>query len=131
MASTAWNEHTLVVGGGLAGLTAATYLARGGRAVTVVERAASLGGRSATDRPAGFALNRGAHALYTGGAAADVLRELGVRYTYGIPKRVLVRDDRGFHDLPGNPVGLLRTTLLDAGDKREFAGFFLRLGSLS
>ena len=62
-----------VIGGGLAGLTAACYLARQGREVTVFEQAAELGGRAATQLSDGFAFNRGAHALYSGGAASDRL----------------------------------------------------------
>src|SRR5690348_10873067 len=38
----------VIVGGGLAGLSAAAYLARGGVAVTLFEKAAHLGGRAAT-----------------------------------------------------------------------------------
>src|SRR5207253_14118 len=79
---------TLVVGGGLAGLSAATYLARAGQRVTLLEKAPALGGRAVTDAPHGFTLNRGAHALYTGGAASEVLRDLGVTYSAGSPKNV-------------------------------------------
>ena len=44
--------HTdvVVVGGGMAGLSAACYLARAGVAVTLFEKAASLGGRAATQK---------------------------------------------------------------------------------
>jgi phytoene dehydrogenase-like protein len=48
MSDTELRQHTVVIGGGVAGLAAATDLARGGRAVT--------------DHPNGFALNRGSHA---------------------------------------------------------------------
>ena len=45
-------EHTrtdaVVVGGGMAGLTVACYLARAGVDVTVFEKAPELGGRAAT-----------------------------------------------------------------------------------
>ena len=85
-------EGALVVGGGLAGLAAACYLARGGRSVTLLEKAKSVGGRALTDTPHGFALNRGVHALYTGGCASEVLRELGVGYTSGTPKHIFVLD---------------------------------------
>ena len=38
----ATNGGAIVIGGGIAGLTAATYLAKGGRRVTVLERASEL-----------------------------------------------------------------------------------------
>ena len=57
-----------IVGGGLAGLTAACYLARSGVTVTVFEKAPGLGGRAATQQQAGYFFNRGIHALYSGGA---------------------------------------------------------------
>ena len=40
-------DDTIVVGGGLGGLTAAAFLARSGCPVTVLERAAAPGGRAA------------------------------------------------------------------------------------
>ncbi len=49
----------VVVGAGLAGLYAATHLARAGLDVVVVERAAHVGGRVATDLVDGFRLDRG------------------------------------------------------------------------
>jgi phytoene dehydrogenase-like protein len=130
MPDTDQQQHTVVLGGGVAGLAAATYIARGGRAVTVVEKASTLGGRAATDQPNGFALNRGAHALYTGGAGSAVLRELGVSYSYGIPRRLFALDERGMHRLPASPLDLLLTTLLDGADKREVLGLFARLGAI-
>src|SRR5215471_8499589 len=67
----------VVIGGGLAGLMAAAHLARAGRSVELVERAAEVGGRARTQERGGFFFNQGAHALYAGGAA-QVLREIGV-----------------------------------------------------
>jgi phytoene dehydrogenase-like protein len=120
-------QRTIVIGGGLSGLAAATYLARAGHAVTVLEKSSALGGRAVTDTPRGFALNRGAHAFYTGGAASSVLRELGVSYTAGIPGGVLARDARGFHPFPGTAKDLLRTSLLSAADKADLLRVFTRI----
>lgn len=102
-----------VVGGGLAGLTAATLLGRAGRRVTVLERAADLGGRARTRTLDGFHFNQGAHALYRG-AALDLLRELGVRVTGAVPPLRGALGVRGgrLHALPLGPRALLTTGLL-------------------
>lgn len=109
----------IVVGGGMASLTAAGYLARAGVAVTVFEKSSSLGGRASTQNHAGYCFNRGAHALYTGGAATTVLRELGVTYRHGSPKGVSMRFQGKLHPLPADPLTLLRRSMLDFGDKLE------------
>jgi phytoene dehydrogenase-like protein len=121
--------HTdvVVVGGGIAGLTAASYLARAGVDVTLFERARDLGGRAASQGFDGFHFNRGIHALYTGGEASQILRELGVTYGYGIPtKETFVLQGGELLPFPADPLGLLRAELLDMGDKlgliRTFAG---------
>src|SRR4051812_45333186 len=85
-----------IVGGGLAGLSAAAYLARAGVAVTVFEKASNLGGRAATQSVDGYALNRGAHALYVG-PAVEVLRDLGVTFTAHSPKGLLGLAPDGLH----------------------------------
>src|SRR6185436_17080551 len=66
-----------VVGGGLAGLTAAVLAARNGLRVTLFE-SSTLGGRSRSIETEGFILNLGPHALYKHGEGIAVLRELGV-----------------------------------------------------
>lgn len=68
----------IVVGGGLCGLAAAALVARAGAPVTVLERRSRPGGRAETLERDGFAMTEGAHALYRGGAAARILRDLGV-----------------------------------------------------
>ena len=67
-----------VVGGGVAGLAAATYLARAGKEVHLIEQSHSLGGRAQTKQHEGFSLNMGPHALYRGARGIEVLRELGI-----------------------------------------------------
>ena len=76
------NEHpdVAIVGGGLAGLAAAAYIAKAGRSVAVYERSSHVGGRAITTERQGFRFNLGPHALYRAGAAARVLRDLGVTY---------------------------------------------------
>ncbi|MBX3233052.1 MAG: FAD-dependent oxidoreductase [Labilithrix sp.] len=70
------SKKITVVGGGPAGLAAATYCARAGHRVTVLERAQEVGGRAASRTHAGFSFNQGLRALYRGGPAESVLREL-------------------------------------------------------
>ena len=82
---TTQQNDLLVVGGGLAGLAAAAYAARAGLSVTLLERAHEAGGLARTSEESGFRLNLGAHALYLGGAAEAVLRDLGVAFNGGIP----------------------------------------------
>ncbi len=71
----------VVLGGGLAGLTAATLVARAGMSVTVVERSTEAGGRARTSIVDGFYVNQGPHAIYTAGPGVKILKELGISYT--------------------------------------------------
>jgi NAD(P)-binding Rossmann-like domain len=67
------NEVT-VIGGGVAGLTAAITCAEGGASVRLVEAHESLGGRArSTDGP--YTANLGPHAIYKGGVLFDWLCE--------------------------------------------------------
>jgi phytoene dehydrogenase-like protein len=119
----------VVIGGGMAGLTAACYLARAQMEVTVIEKASYLGGRAATQDFDGFRFNRGGHALYTGGAASRILEELGVSYEYGIPKRTFVMQGGKLSPFPADPLGLLRTNVLNAVDKLALVRLLVALGA--
>ncbi len=124
------DTDVLVVGGGLAGRAAATTAARAG-ARTLLLDAHPLGGRARVDRVGGYAFNRGPHALYVGGRAEQILRNLGVDARQGgkPPLRgSRARRDGHLHLLPHGPGTLLRTSLLTAGEKARFAR---RLASLS
>lgn len=67
------NEIT-VIGGGLAGLTAAITCAEGGSEVTLCEAHRQLGGRArSTDGP--YLANLGPHAIYTGGVLWEWLTQ--------------------------------------------------------
>lgn len=65
-----------IIGGGLTGLTAAIYLARGGKSVIIIEKEKQLGGMARTDILNGAYFNQGPHAMYEGGAAIRILSEL-------------------------------------------------------
>ncbi|HEV3197637.1 MAG TPA: FAD-dependent oxidoreductase [Bryobacteraceae bacterium] len=103
-------EPFIVIGGGLAGLTAATALVRHGRSVILHEQSSHLGGRAVTQRQRGFALNLGPHAVYRAGALLRTFSE------WNIP-------------VPGKPVRLSGNCwLLDGGKQYRFpagsAGLF-------
>lgn len=109
-----------MVGAGLAGLTAATYLAANGHMVTVLERSARPGGQAATDERNGYRFNRGPHALYLGGAAAAALTELGVDLAGAAPAtggRIL--HDGELHRAPEGTLSLLATRAFGVRDKAE------------
>ena len=67
----------IVVGAGLAGLTAARGLQRAGWEVTVLEASDGIGGRVRTDVVDGFRLDRGFQMLYPGSPA--VQRQLNLK----------------------------------------------------
>jgi phytoene dehydrogenase-like protein len=98
-------ETVVVIGAGLAGLTAAATAARAGRPVVVVE-AHTAGGRARTDERSGYRFNQGPHALCRGGEAWRILRDLGVPHPGHRPPlrgARVVRDGK----LAGVPVGRL------------------------
>jgi oxygen-dependent protoporphyrinogen oxidase len=75
----ATSDSVLVVGGGLAGLTAARRLALDGAEVTVLEASDTLGGQLARHTVGGIALDAGAEAFATrGGTVADLATALGL-----------------------------------------------------
>lgn len=76
-----------VIGGGLAGHVAAVTAARAGARVVLVEARREPGGRARTDEVDGHLVNHGAHALYTHGPGARILREMGVTWTGRAPRQ--------------------------------------------
>jgi len=119
-----------VIGGGLAGLSAATYLARAGIDVTLFEKANHLGGRAATQEYKGYAFNRGAHAFYDGSVGTRVLHELGVTYTYKNPRGVQLYKQEHFFTAPVSASTALRTNFLTFAEKLEFLGLFTKMSRI-
>lgn len=122
----------LVVGGGLAGLTAAALIARGGRRVALCERAPTLGGRARTLVREGFHLNLGPHALYRGGAGARTLDALRIDYSGGRPPldgAMLTAGERRW-PLPAGTLDLLRHRRFSVRERAAALRFFVRLQRL-
>ncbi|HYC92277.1 MAG TPA: FAD-dependent oxidoreductase, partial [Thermoanaerobaculia bacterium] len=121
-------RNVVIVGGGLAGLAASIYLARGGRTVTVFEKRQYLGGRAITQLRHGYRFNLGAHAFYRTGAGARVCRELGVPVPGVVPKpRALALLDGHERRLPTGILSLLGTSLLSLRGKVQLTRALLRI----
>ena len=86
------NLPVIIVGGGVAGLSAAVHLAHAGRSVTLFDRRQHLGGRtySFRDETTGDTVDNGQHLLM--GCYADTLRYLDL-----IGSRPLARLQRSLH----------------------------------
>jgi phytoene dehydrogenase-like protein len=122
----------LVVGGGLAGLSAAALVARAGRSVIVLERAGHLGGRAATHVDRGIHFNLGPHALYRRGAAFRLFQELKVPFTgrFPNPGRGLLLDGEAAYSLIQGPASLLASRLLTLREKWRLARLLGSIGRL-
>jgi len=122
------SRNVIIVGGGLAGLSAAVFLARAGRTVTIFERRRYLGGRAVTHLRHGYRFNLGPHAFYRNGLGWNVLRELGIPVRGGVPKpRGIAMLGNERHKLPGNSWSLLTTSLLTLKEKAKLAFLMLRI----
>jgi phytoene dehydrogenase-like protein len=115
-------DAVVVIGAGLAGLTAAATAARAGKPVVVVEAHAG-GGRARTDERSGYRFNQGPHALYRGGLAWRILGDLGVAHHGHLPP---LGGARGARDgtlvrLLSAPLASLTAKLL-AANPRRWAG---------
>lgn len=120
-----------VIGGGLAGLTAAAFVARAGVPVVVHESAGTPGGRARTDERDGYRFNRGPHALYAGGAGHRILGELGIRPSGRQPDvgGAAVFEGR-CHRGPFTTTGLLRTDLFGTSEKARLGSFLAGIGRI-
>ncbi len=128
-----FESDVLVIGGGLAGLAAATLAARRGLGVTLVEGRNHPGGRATTAHKDGYLLNQGPHALYLGGPAEAVLGGLGVDTEGAPPASVnggigVLAGESGA--LPVSLTSLARTRLLGVRAKAEVGRLFVTLGRL-
>jgi phytoene dehydrogenase-like protein len=121
-------KNVIVVGGGLAGLAASIFLARGGCSVTLFEKRRLVGGRAITHLRHGYRFNIGGHAFYKHGVGASVCRDLGIPIRGGLVKAKGVALVNG--DEPTLPTGigsLLTTSLLTLRGKTQLGLALLRI----
>ena len=132
MQSNEEQNDSIVIGGGVAGLATATFLAGQGKSVRLFEQSHALGGRARTKLQDGFYLNIGPHALYRGGRGIEILGELGVKVQGRVPSV-----SGGFavkggtkHTFPAGMVSLLTTSLFNLSAKLEMARLLAGLAKI-
>ena len=105
-----------ILGGGISGLTAGFLLARDGRSVAVLERAAHPGGSIRTWKENGFIFELGPNTVLNNAPEIDALCEAAgvmgsrLRPTPESKRRYVVKNGQ-LVPLPGGPVGFFRTPL--------------------
>ena len=126
------HADVLVVGGGLAGLSAAALVAQAGRSVIVIEQAGHLGGRASTHVRDEIHWNLGPHALYCAGHAIRLFKDLGVPFTGRFPnpgRGLLVQGEASF-PIPAGIGSLIGSRLLTVREKWRLARFLTTLPKL-
>lgn len=71
-------HDTVIVGSGIAGLTAAAYVAKSGRSVLVLEKETGIGGLLNSFEYKGFTFDGGVRAVENSGIVFPMLRQLGI-----------------------------------------------------
>ncbi len=92
--------HTIVVGGGMAGLTCAAFLAKEGHRVLIIEKNRECGGLVNSFSHNGFQFDTGIRALENAGIIFPMLSELGIKLdtvkspvSVGVEKEILNIED--------------------------------------
>jgi phytoene dehydrogenase-like protein len=73
-----YSYNTIVVGGGMAGLTSAAYLSRAGQKVLLIEKNSECGGLVNSFSREGFQFDAGVRALEDAGIIFPMLKDLGI-----------------------------------------------------
>jgi phytoene dehydrogenase-like protein len=82
-------QDVLIVGAGMAGLTAAAYLCKAGVRATLLEKEGNIGGLVNSFRRGGFTFDGGIRAIENSGIVIPMLKQLGVEVEF-LPSTVSV-----------------------------------------
>jgi oxygen-dependent protoporphyrinogen oxidase len=121
--------RTVIVGGGMAGLTAALARVRAGGETILLERSAEPGGVVRTVRRGGFLLEAGPNTVRPTPELLALVERVGLQNEMLVSSPRLPRfvDFRGrLHELPMSPLALLTTPLLSLSGKLRLAAEPLR-----
>jgi hypothetical protein len=130
------DADVIVVGAGLAGLSAARHLEAAGRSVLVLEGADEVGGRVRTDHVDGWQFDHGFQVFDTGYPEPHKLLDGADRAAlslHPLPNGALVRIGDDFHRLgdprqrPADLFGAVRAPIGSLRAKAALAAFLLRL----
>lgn len=97
---------TVIVGGGIAGLTCAAYLARAGKKIILIEKNNEFGGLVSSFISDGFHFEAGVRALVNAGIILPMLKDLGIKLdvirskvSVGIENRIInIEDESNIDD---------------------------------
>ena len=130
------SRPVVVIGAGVAGLTAARTLHDSGLPVVVLDGADRVGGRIATDTVDGFRLDRGFQVLLTSYPEARRQLDLDALRLGTFEPGALVRIDGRFHAIadpvrrPARAFGTLQAPVGTVGDKLRLANLRRRLATV-
>ncbi|MFW5968367.1 MAG: protoporphyrinogen oxidase [Persicimonas sp.] len=126
MASARSSKEVAIVGAGIAGLTTAFALERGGHEVHVYEASERVGGQIRTQRRDGFMVEGGPHTLLGRDALVDLVDDLGLTGQRLVAseranKRFVVRDASPI-PVPMGPKAFVKSELLSTRAKLRLLG---------
>jgi oxygen-dependent protoporphyrinogen oxidase len=110
----------IVIGGGVAGLTAAFELKKSGRSVLLLEKTARTGGVVQSIRSQGYLIELGPNTVQNDANLVELISELDLeKYTRVAPASTprYIQKERRLHPVPLSPLKLLFSGLLDRPGK--------------
>lgn len=105
----------VIIGGGIAGLTAAFYLKRLGRDIVLIEPSRRVGGVIKSEKKEGFLLEHGPNTVVLNAALMQLIKDVGLENEQIIIDAKIPRYiewNKKLHVVPMSPLSFLRTRLL-------------------